>query len=43
MRHGFDLDGFGDLLIAGPPGTPPAHLGLEKGVHQGGLSKAAVP
>lgn len=34
MRHCLDLDGFGDLLITGPPCTPPAYLRLEQGVDQ---------
>lgn len=33
VRHCFHLHGFGDLLIAGPPCAPPAHLGLEQRVY----------
>lgn len=34
VRHRLDLDGFRNLLITGPPRTPPAHLRLEQGVDQ---------
>ena len=42
MRHCFDLHRFRDLLIAGPPSTPPAHLRLEQCIYQRRLSEAAV-
>lgn len=42
MRHCLDINSFGDLVIAGPACTLPAHLGLEQSVHQSGLSKTAV-
>ena len=42
VGHGLDLHGLGDLLVAGPAGAPPAHLGLEERVQQGGLPQPAV-